>query len=341
MDDDKYNSSAPMFITEEDDKVVYILNEGNFMYGNSSLSIYDKEKLKCENNVFYRNNKVPLGDVAHSMAFFNDKIFIVINNSGKIIVVDSRNYIQKAVIEGLQSPRYIHFINNNKAYVSDLYARAISIVNPNTFKVTGKIDLSVGNSKFKQHSSEQIIEYNNRIFVNCWSFDNKILVINGETDKIIDSIEVVKQPSSMIIDCDGILWVLSDGGIESSSYGSEKPAITKISTSNLQILKTIRFSDSDSPKELKTNSTKDSIYFINKDIFKMSVKSDSLPEKAFITAGKRNFYSLYIEKTSDELYVGDAIDYVQEALIYRYSSNGKQLDSFKAGVNPGWIGEKN
>lgn len=36
--------------------VLFITNEGNFQYGNASLSYYDMETEKVENNVFYRAN---------------------------------------------------------------------------------------------------------------------------------------------------------------------------------------------------------------------------------------------------------------------------------------------
>ena len=64
-----------------DGEGIYILNEGNFQYGNATLSYYNPVDKTVENEVFYRSNGMKLGDVAQSMNIFDDKGWIVVNNS--------------------------------------------------------------------------------------------------------------------------------------------------------------------------------------------------------------------------------------------------------------------
>lgn len=317
---------------------VYIVNQGNFMYGNSSLSFYDPVNRKVINHVFEARNGASLGDVAQSMTLWKGLGFIVVNNSGKIYVIDSNTAVFKGSITGLNSPRYIHVINDEKAYVTDLYARKITIFNPASFEKTGEISVSNSVSEFPQHSTEQMVKYQNKVFINCWSYDNKILVIDTDTDQLIDSIEVFKQPNSLVLDKDNKLWVLTDGGFQGSPYGYERPGLLKIDAETREIERSFRFAMGEHPLGLCLNAAKDSLFFINRHIWKMAVSDRKLPEQPFIISSYTDvyggFYSLAIDPSNSELYVGDAIDHAQNGIVYRYSPSGQLIDKFKTGITP-------
>ena len=68
---------------------LFITNEGNFQYGNSTLSYYNPENKVVENEVFYRANGMRLGDVAQSMTIHNGKGWIVVNNSHVVFAIDT------------------------------------------------------------------------------------------------------------------------------------------------------------------------------------------------------------------------------------------------------------
>ena len=66
----------------------FVLHEGNFQGGNASLSFLNNFTGIMSNGVFTAVNSIPLGDVGQSMTIWDDKGYIVVNNSGKIEVVD-------------------------------------------------------------------------------------------------------------------------------------------------------------------------------------------------------------------------------------------------------------
>jgi len=334
------NTPPEPIIEYQQSKGVFICNEGNYTYGNASLSFYEPEARSIQNNVFYNANNFPLGDVCMSAAITDTLAFLVVNNSGKIFVINTNTFKHIATISDLTSPRYIYFISNTKAYITDLYNTNITVINPQTFNKTGNI--AIGNG------TEQITTFGTFAFVTGWSFNNKIYKINIDTDILTDSLTVTRQPNSIVIDRNNKLWVLSDGGFPGIPGGQDTAALTKIDAESFQIEKTFKFASLEpSPTQLTINATKDTLFFINsawsesadsyKGIYRMPVNSDNLPERSFIPQNEKLFYGLGIDPANSDIYVSDAIDYIQKGIVYRYSSEGNIIDSFKTDIIPSYF----
>ena len=329
------------------DRGVIVLNEGNFMYGNASMSYYNSRTGEVVNDVYYKQNGIPLGDVAESAVIHDGEIYVVLNNSGKIVIMNFGKFPSLKAFEfthkitGLQSPRYISFIDSSKAYISDLYAKSISILNPATYSVSGKINLANGNPDFYQHPTENLIVFKEEVFTNCYSFDNKVLVIDSKKDRLIDSIEVLQQPNSMVLDKNGKIWALCDGGYSGSAYGDTQPGLVRIDAESHTVEKIFILSKDKWPSKLCINGNADTLYFINEDVWRMPVNSNNLPSEPFITAvsGSQTklFYGLGVDPQNSDVYVSDAIDHVQNGVVYRFNAVGMPVDTFQAGIIPGFF----
>lgn len=305
-------------------KGVFIICEGNYNWGNGSISFLNFTSKTVSNNVFCNANSRPLGDVPQSMVIKDSIGFIIVNNSGKIEIINTSTYKSIATINNLNSPRYMLLINENKAYVSSLYGNVIYIINPATYQITGSINTS--------GSSEQMVLYNNKVYAANWSNGNKIFVINVLTDEIINSITTVKEPNSMVLDKNNKLWILCSGGY----LHDEQAALICMNPDNYTIEKSYTFMNSGAyPTKLCSNATNDTLYFLNKGIFRMTIQDTILPGLEIVAQQNRNFYGLTYNKEASHIYVTNTVDYVQQGWIYRYTTNGAVIDSIKVDINPG------
>lgn len=312
---------------------LFIINEGNFQYGNATLSYYNHADNSVENEVFQRANAMKLGDVAQSMTVYNGLGWIVVNNSHAIFAVDIETGREKGRIVNLTSPRYIHFVSPEKAYVTQIWDNRIVIVNPRTYSVSGYI--TVPGMNMQTGSTEQMAAAGDYLFVSCWSYQNRILKIDTRTDRIVAELTVGIQPSNLVVDHNDRLWALCDGGYENSPYGHEPPSLYRIDTERFEVEKVWHFNPGDETGDLCINGDGSRIYWINDDVYTMSVDSSVLPDTPLVSSRSTRYYALTVSPYDNNLYVADAVDYQQLGAIYRYTPTGALVDSFYAGVNPG------
>lgn len=328
----EYDLDSCFDTVPEAGKGLFICNEGNFQYGNASLSYYDTESRTAENDVFIRANDQKLGDVAHSMTLHDGTLWIVVNNSHVIFAIDPVTFKEKRRITGFTSPRYIHFISDKKAYVTQLWDNRIFIVDPSTCRINGYIDTGMEPGT---GSTEQMVRFGEYVITNCWSYQNRILKIDIRTDEVVQELEVGIQPSSMALDAFGKLWVLTDGGYEGSPAGHEAPTLCRIDPEEFTVEKRFRFSASSEVSSIVTNAARDTLYFLDNGVWKMPADAAVLPAEPFISMGGTNCHALAVNPYSSDIYVADAIDFQQKGIIYRYSPSGELTDEFRAGITPG------
>jgi YVTN family beta-propeller protein len=214
-------------------------------------------------------------------------------------------------------------VSNSKAYVSDLYANKIYIVNIGTNEI-------VGNIPFNGWSEEMTMIYG-KVFVTAKQ-SNFVYVIDASTNNLTDSIAIGYGSNSIVQDINGKLWVLCDGNLTNSVL----PSLHQINPLTLSVEQSFHFSNvNDAPWRLKLNGSFDTLYYLNKGVYRMPINASTLPSQAFISSLGNNFYGLGINPANSEIYVSDAIDYVQKGHIYRYKATGILHSSFKAGIIPG------
>lgn len=302
-----------------------ILNEGNFGFGNASVSIYNPNTNEVFNNQFKAVNGFGIGDVLQSMNRYQDKLYFVVNNSGKIVITDT-NLVYQSEITGFNSPRYMEFVNG-KGFVTDLKQKAIYVIDLVSNQITNQIKT--------QGWTEQILFHQNKMYVLdrgdylTNSGPNKIYIINPITLIKEDSITTSINPNSFVIDNRNNLWILSSGKI-----GVEVPKLSKYDLVSMALISSFNFIGSDSPSRLTINNSQDQLYYISGSLFEMDILDNALPIVPFYQKTTENFYGISIEKESNDIYLFDAKDYNQQGSGVRLDSIGSIKNLFETGIIP-------
>lgn len=315
---DKPNHPVLPQVQLSHEQKVYVINEGPFQGGASgSVSLFDTGTNEVVENFYETQNQAQLGNVVQSMNYIHGHYYIVVNNANKIVVCNNQ-FRKTGQINDLTSPRYILPVTNQKAYVSDLYANAISIVDLNTELKTGTIPCA--------GKTEHMVLIYNKVFV-ANTDREYVYVINTLADTILDSVFVGTGAAGIVLDKYDKIWVLGSGS------GSSSPGrLSRINPLDRTVEAVFNFEPGKLPGNLCLNRSKDTLYFLSDGVFRMAIASTALPSQVFIAKGERNFYGLGINPNDYSVYVSDALDYTQRSHIYIYNPDGSLKHDFKAGI---------
>lgn len=313
---------------------VYIICEGAFGFGNSSFYAWQPNKSEVYGDIYKTTNNQPLGDVFQSMQRIGDKLFLCINNSDKIVVLDAATWRQLASIN-IAKPRYILPISPSKAYISTLYSNKVYIIDPQACTITGSVELP-------RQNPEGMCRYNDAAFICTWdTASDNIYKVDLNTNEILQEIKIGGYAAqTALLDKDQMLWVLSGN--------REKGRAAKLSyvdPSAGTLIRSYSFpADADVIKPV-FNVTKDTLYFIevnynggvaNNGVYRLSINETALPAQPFLQAAQyQYFWALGIDPATNDIYIGDPKGFVQQGSIDIYRPGGQKITSFKTGIGPG------
>ena len=305
---------------------VLIINEGNFTFSNASITGYEIETATTRQAAFQQANENALGDVAQSLLIDGKTGYLFVNNSNEVIKV-SMPSLKAQTRASVQSPRYGLITSKGELWVTSLNKKDIFVLDTTNLKITKTLEAS--------DWLEELVETDNHVFA-CNVNENTVDVYSLEGDRV-KAIAVGKQPQSIVIDSDGMLWVLCDGGF--NPRVREKARLLRIDPISFAVTFDYEFKDIEhSPTRLNYNVTNQRLYLINRAVYSFPVDLSEIaptttPSEIFKQEGA-NFYGLGIDAQSGNVIVTDAKDYSKKGIAYVLSSSGQLLYDFETGVIP-------
>lgn len=310
---------------------IFIINEGNYNWGNASVSVILPDKNLVIQDIFQKANSRSLGDVAESMKIKNNLGYLIVNNSNRIEVVTVDNFKSLTTIPGLNSPRFMEFVDSTKAYITNLQ-KNITVIDLRSNTISKVIKTATW--------TENLLKYDRYMLVtSIGKFSDPtsdrvpvVYVIDTQTDQITDSILTGKEPIGMVIDKKQKVWVLCSGGYDNF----EQPSLLRINPELRIIEKKFTFTEIGKvPSKLCINPTGDTLYYLNGGVYMMAVSASALPSQSLIPSEGRLLYGLAIHPLTGHIFVSDAKDYVQNGTAYQYNHTGTLLKEFQTGRIPG------
>ncbi|HQQ86165.1 MAG TPA: hypothetical protein PKV46_09670, partial [Candidatus Marinimicrobia bacterium] len=185
----------------------YILCEGNFNTTNASLwQLTGTSELIGPVHWNFTDN--PLGDVGQNLKVYQEKLFIVMNNSNSLEVMSLSNgaTYERTIDLPFAGPRDIAFVNNH-AYITCWYLPGILSLDLNTWQIDDTI--------FINGLPDNIIADDGKLYTSIamntdWSPADKVLALESVSGEFTpaDTFTVITGPNQLLL-YENKLFVLS------------------------------------------------------------------------------------------------------------------------------------
>jgi hypothetical protein len=314
---------------------IFTVNEGVFGQTSGTISYYDRTEERVEQKIFKQANNRDLGDVVQSMSFYDNKAYIVVNNSNKIEVADANTFEEMAQITGLRLPRYFLGSANGakQGYVSEWGADGltgtIALVDLETHTVLSRTSVGVG--------PEQLLIVDGMLYVTHtggYASNNIVTVIDIGAHQVSTTIPVLDKPSACVEAVDGFIWVGCAGEVAYLTYpaidtaNSTESGLVKIDPVTNTVVQTITFGKGNPIGSLVLNTTNKSELYYRRSgtVWKYTITSGV--EEALFSG---DFYGLGFDPVTNSIYATTSVG-VNAAEAQRYDTSGNLISSYGVGV---------
>ena len=293
---------------------VFVVNEGNFTWGNASVSWINTDSQTVSQQVFYTANDELLGDVAQSMYINGDTAWIVVNNSGKIEMVKLPEFKRLKQLTGFTSPRYMD-CNGINCYVTDIYGNHLYELDQLTGELIRTIPL--------KGWSEEIQVVDNSLFISyldsaVTSTTRKLIHVNRLSGNVIDTIWDKAEVLSFI---NNYVYGVQEGRLlqYSLTTGEQVELYAGITeqVTNLAV----------------TNQNETAYYESDDQLWRLAWKKQTQPTIIYNTSSL-NLYNLEANPDGTAVFLVDVSDFTSKGQILEFNSSGQLVQTYSAGIIP-------
>ena len=311
---------------------VVVLCEGLFQQNNSTLSWINNVDGSVSNTLFSTKTGRQLGDTGNDIKQYGGKIYIVVNVSSTIEVLDASTFTSIAQISMIENgvakqPRNIEFYDD-KAYVT-CFDGFVDVFDTTSFNVSQRISVGLNPEDLTVAGSKLFVT--NSGGLNSPLMDSTVSVIDLNTNSEIDRITVGKNPGGCLTDSEGDVYVITRG-----NYGSIPSRLVRINSFSNTVTENYSFDASGLTKmndkiivsyyDFSTNSSRVDLF---------DPISETIIQPNFIDlSGFSTLYGVQFNPHRNSIYLSDAMSFTNTGYVYEYSITGNLLSTYHVGLNP-------
>lgn len=329
-------------------KGFYLMNEGNMGANKCTIDFYDFEKGEYSRNIYAERNPsiaMELGDTGNDMAVYGERLYVVVNGSHKVEVMDAEDARRIGQVN-ISSPRYITF-GGDYAYVSSYVGGdnghgSVVKVDLETLRVVGSV--SVGYQPEEMAIVDGMLYVANSYDLATYVYDDKVTAVRLSDFTVAYEIPVAENLHLLRRDDNGNLWVSSRGNyadVPSSLFKLSKGADGRYAVVN----------NVGVPVSSMALSA-DKLYYIANVWNAATFSSDisygvvdlATAEKVadnFITDGTEKEietpYNLAVDRSNGDILLTDVKNYVSSGALFCFDKDGRKLWSVTTGDIPSRI----
>lgn len=312
----------------------YILNSGNMDRNNANLAYYNAETGNVTYDVFGNMNGKGLGDTGQDMLIYGSKMYITATGSNVIYVLNKEGVIIKEIYpknsqNQPDQPRSLA-ASEGKLYVS-LYNGYVARIDTVSLSIDAKVQVKT--------YPEQITITNKKLYVanSGQGTEKTVSVIDlANFEATPTSIEVIINPTNLVSDAQGNVYVISLG-----DYGSIPNTLQKIDTktnavTNLGTATKMALSNN---KIYIIYTTYNADYTAESKLLWYDISTSQMHNESFVSltndAGSAidlsKASSISIDPDTKSFYIGTAPSYTSNGDMYIFDSTGKFQKKFDTG----------